>query len=279
VMEKAGKSAVGSVVRLYEGQDWAILADRMPDPKLYLSLRGGSTQVPHSHLDLMSFHCVVNGERLIENLSPDGYLDTTFSTRRNEIFEIGPTSKNTLLINGVGIASASACDRSEQVCIGGHRGIRLLTTSAMGLSRMGNDSAAHCRRTVLMLPGPALLIVDRVILPAAGCVENRLHSRAKVHPARAGALISGAKESLRVAYASTVPALLCAATTAPTEATASPATLLRWCTRTRFETEVCFGTLLTPGRGPSSISIEEEKRRLVIHIACGKERRVIRIEK
>jgi len=95
--QKGGASK--SVAKLYEGLDWGILADRMPEPSIYMSVRGGTTRVPHGQQDLLSFNCVIGGEKLLAGVNSGEYLATTFSARRNEIFEISPASKNTLFIN------------------------------------------------------------------------------------------------------------------------------------------------------------------------------------
>ncbi len=89
--------------RQYPVVDWALLVDRWPRPRLYASVRGGSTAVPHSHLDLLSFHLVAGGKHFIESDTIHEYLDTTFSERRWELFETTPAAKNTLLVNGVGV--------------------------------------------------------------------------------------------------------------------------------------------------------------------------------
>src|SRR6185369_6946774 len=99
----APKARRGGVVRRYPGMDWFVLADRLPQPTRYLSLRGGTTNVPHALLDLLSFHITIGNERLITQCGMGSggqdYLDTTFSSRRFELFETVPMSKNTILIN------------------------------------------------------------------------------------------------------------------------------------------------------------------------------------
>src|SRR6185503_6503117 len=70
--------------KLYPGLHWGVLADRWPEPGLYLSIRGGTTEVPHSHRDLLSFHLVAGGEKMIENIGVEEYLDSTFGARRFE---------------------------------------------------------------------------------------------------------------------------------------------------------------------------------------------------
>ena len=97
-----------SLLTLFAPLDWAVLADQMPAPKLYASMRGGNSEVPHGHRDLSSFHVVSDGERLIESLNSRTYLDTTFGPRRYELFETSYRSKNVVLID------KAVCDRRFQ---------------------------------------------------------------------------------------------------------------------------------------------------------------------
>jgi len=261
---KAGP-ARRNVVKLYKGLDWAVLADAMPRSRLYVAVRGGTTKVPHGHRDLLSFHCVVRDERLITDVKPGEYLDTTFSPRREELFEISPASKNTLLINGVGITPGSSLDRTERIRLPGAEGVRLVATSAFSTMRDG-PVAAFCGRVVLLLDRRAVLIIDRVELPHPGRVESRMHTFATVKTVPSGALIRGERRTLRVAYACDVAAGLFTAVTAPTTPTDSPATALRWCTLERLPTTVTMATLLSPGSGAAKAQLKLTGGRLVVTV-------------
>ncbi len=252
------------VVKLYRGMDWGILADRMPSPRLYLSVRGGTTEVPHGHRDLMSFNCVVGDEPLVANVNEGEYLDTTFSPRRFELFEMTPASKNTLLINGVGIAGESTV-RTQTVRLKGAEGIRIDGTRAFGQMRDGR-TARFCGRLFLMLSGRALLIMDRVELPFTGRVESRLHTYGGVRLTKRGARIKGRKERLRVACASDVPASLHMAVDAPTTP-GRESTMLRWCTDGLY-TAVTMATLLSPGAGPARVTLNTTGPHIVAEVKC-----------
>ncbi len=247
----------GREVRLYRGLDWGILKDADAEPPLTLTVRGGSTDVPHGHRDLLSFHCVVGNETLISNLSPDEYLDTTFSPRREELFEITPASKNTILINGVGIASGSALDSTDIVRIAGAQGLRLEATSAMDVMRDG-PAAIFCGRLFLLLDEHAVLVIDRATLPHPGRIESRVHTFADVTRTDRDAVLSGAEAVLTVAYAATVPALLVSATTAPTTPTAASATVLRWCTEGSDHQDITLVTLLSPGSASAGVEVRRD---------------------
>ena len=240
-------------VKLYRGLDWAKLEDTAETPALHMTLRGGTSRVPHGHRDLLSFHCVVGEERLIENVGVGEYLDTTFSGRREELFEVTPASKNTILVNGVGIALGSELDSTKRVSVDDAPGIRLVATSAMGQMRDG-PATSFCGRVVLLLPERAFLIVDHTVLPHAGRVESRMFSPCGVDAYQATALIKGRSERLRVAYACSVPGLLATATTAPTSPTQPGHTMLRWCGRSQH-TSITMATLLVPGRAAASVSV------------------------
>lgn len=263
------------IAKHYKGQDWGVLADRWPNPKLYLSLRGGSTQVPHSHLDLMSFHCVVGNERLITNLGPNQYLDTTFSPRRPELPEISYASKNTVLINGVGVPSRAELSSMRKVRGGDCVGFHLDASSAMGTMRDGN-AAKFCARLVLMVAQRVIVIVDRVVLPHVGLIETRLHSEATVQPGKAGAVIRGDKHRLRVSYASTGEAVCGTALPAMTQITAAQPTMLRWATSSQV-LETTFVTLLSPGGAPASVEVDESGASIGVMLRHGKWRKQLRL--
>ena len=85
------------------GLEWGILADRWPAPHLYASVRGGTTDAPHTQQDLTSMWVVVDDEPLATQRHRGRYTTTTFSARRDELYEMGAASKNIMLVNGVGL--------------------------------------------------------------------------------------------------------------------------------------------------------------------------------
>ena len=192
-----------SVAKLYRGMDWGVIADRMPGPRVYMSVRGGTTKVHHGHRDLLSYHCVVGDEAMVTNLGILEYLDSTFSPRRGELFEATPASKNVILINGVGIVEGSSVT-SRLVRAPGLAGIRMDATEAMGPSRDG-PAADFCGRLFLMLNGKAFLIVDRVVMAHDGRVESRAHTVARVKSQHAVAVLTGERRRMRVAYTCKCP--------------------------------------------------------------------------
>ncbi len=256
------------VVRLYKGLDWAVLADRLPSPSLYLAVRGGSTKVPHGHRDLLSVHCVVGSDHLLADVKNAEYLDTTFSPRREELYEISPAAKNTILINGVGVASGSQLNATRKVTVAGCEGILLDASNAWG-PMSHSAGVKFCGRLVLMLGTDGFLIVDRVSLAAAGRAESRMHTLFPVKTTKSSAVLRGKHNSLRMTYAATVPSVLLTATSAPTTPTAPQATVLRWCTATRLQSEITLATLLTPTTATAKLALEEAKGRITV-TASGK---------
>ena len=94
--------------------------------------RGGTTKLPHSHLDLMSSLKGVADEAMVSSLGNAEYMDIWQPLP--EIFEMTPAAKNTILINGVGITVDSRWPR-DVVQGKNWKGIRIDATEAMGRPR------------------------------------------------------------------------------------------------------------------------------------------------
>ena len=262
------RTSARHVAKLYPGIDWALLADRMPSPNLYLALRGGSTAVPHGHRDVLSFHCVMGNEAMISSLNTSQYLDTTFSPRRNEIYDISPAAKNTILVNGVGVVAGSAVSTSKLELGGGVRGFRLDATEAMGTMRDG-QATRFCGRAVLMLKDKALLILDCVELAHFGRVESRMHSFARVELGKDRAeLIGKGGGRMQVVYACNVSAGLHQAMALHTTPQPRAATVLRWCSKSLHH-EVIMATLLCPARGAPKLRMAPTSKGLDVRVAGG----------
>ena len=263
--------------RFYPGLDWGVLADRLEDPRLYLAVRGGTTNVPHGHRDLLSFHAVADGEIFFTDMKPAEYLDTTFSPRREEILEIRPDVKNTLLVNGVGITEGSQLDRTEPVDWDGPSGFRLEATTAFGEMRDG-PAVDFAGRLALLLDDRALLVVDSVILPHPGRVEARAHTPAAVglgaaagEPAwTARAALTAGQAGMQVAWASNIECVLLAADPCPTTPKATPMKALRWCTADRLHKQVHLAMLMHRGTEPATVEIEPtEGQSMTVTARCG----------
>ncbi|MHB9129624.1 MAG: hypothetical protein ACYDBB_00860 [Armatimonadota bacterium] len=165
--------------------EWGYIADAWP-PSLYASVRGGSTDAPHTQQDLTSLYVFVGNEPLIENIREDDYIDTTFSNRRNELYEMGAASKNIMLVGGVGLpypaTVATSAIRGDD-----WEGILLDATQVANVG-----SPVHLYgRAVLMLSGHAFLVLDRGRIEHAALAEVRYHTRATARLYAASARITG----------------------------------------------------------------------------------------
>lgn len=249
------------VLRRYAGQDWCLLADRWPDPGLYVSIRGGSADVPHGHRDLMSFNVLVGRERLLHNAEVGEYLDTTFSPRRNELFEVTPPAKNALLINGVGITEKSTV-KTTTIERDALQAVRIDGTEAMGVSRSSESATDHCLRLIGLLEDDVVVVIDRVALPHPGRLEARYLTpgaiaRTAHDDGATTARIDGERERLHAAFACNVPASLHTATAALTSPDSSPPLhMLRWCTR-KLHTQMVMAAALCPS-GAVAVTLEAE---------------------
>lgn len=252
-----------NVARVVPGLDWGLLADRMPEPRLYMSVRGGNAAAHHAHDDLLSYNCCVGKEILVGNPKPGKYMPTTFTPRRGEIPDINPQFKNTILINGVGMYHGSRTDAVDLVNAPACKGIRMDATTAFTKPR-NMSRVDFVGRLFLMLDRKAFLVVDAILSPKGGpsLSESRLHSYGEVELTGNGAVVTGKDEALRISYASSIEAFLATATTAPTTARDRPATMLRWCCDAHIHEHrprtTILATLLTPGIEAAKVEVKQE---------------------
>ncbi len=209
-------------VATMRGLEWSYLADQWPQPRLYASVRGGTTEAPHTHQDLTSLFVIVGEERLIENVGVDDYLDTTFGPRRFELYETSAASKNVFLVNGVGLPHPATISTAPMAGAG-WEGVWLDTTTAMAVGSPVRLSG----RAVLMLEGKALLVLDRAVLQHAALAEQRWHTFARLQSRRTSALVRGKQERLHLAFAANVPARLKRGLGLPTHPPRDPDAILR----------------------------------------------------
>jgi hypothetical protein len=274
------------VVKLYPGLDWALLADSMPHPERYMSVRGGNAGVAHAQADLLSFNCCVGKEILIGNPKPCKYLPTTFTRRRGHIPDISPQFKNTLIINGVGIYHDTTTDSVEAVEGDGFKGVRMVATSAFttpkGSARPRNMSQLDfVGRLFLMLDNASWLIVDSMSSPKGGpaLCEARFHTYANAELSDQGALIRGSQESLRISFAANTEAVLTTTQTTPTTHRDKPATMLRWCkddilTEKAPRTTI-FATLLTPGSAAAAVDVVQNGNTIDVQVTTAGQTRTL----
>lgn len=262
----------GPFVHHYKGLDWVVLADRMPAPRLYASVRGGTTEVPHGHVDLTSFHAVVGDEKMIASIGPANYLDTTFSARRWELFEMVPMSKNVLLVDGVGIVRPSTvATRTLNTSWG--PAVRLDAATALGDKRRGNDGVVSYYRLFLLLPGTGLLVLDTIQRPHASLFEQRFFTPVHAQPLTDGFLLEGVRQTAMLTCACSEPTTLHTADAPLTQPSDKPPTMLRHITKLLHE-EVSMAALLTPGKRPVPLALRRGPRG-IIEVVIGRGDRLV----
>ncbi len=262
----------------YRRQDWVVLADRMPRPRLYAAVRGGTTEVPHSHVDLTSFHAVVNDEVMLVNLSPDIYLDTTFSARRWDLFETIPASKNILLIDGVGMAPPAKV-RTQSFETSWGPAVRLNATEAIGVGRRENDGVMNYLRLFLLLPGRGLLVVDAVERPHPSLFEQRFFTYADTTQDENSFLLAGQRHQARLTPACTQDGMLSTARPAMTVPSQRQPVMLRHTTR-RLHNDLVMAALLSPGTNRATLTAEPTARGgVVIALGRGRSRQRLKLSR
>lgn len=265
-----GKPA--DAVRSYPGLGWVRLADRWPEPRCYLAIRGGRSGVPHGHRDLLSFHAVIDGEQLIENLTPLEYLDTTFGPRREELFEMAPISKNAPLIDGVGIVNDMHVP-PHLVDVDGYPAVLLDATEAMGVARSDEPLADNCQRLFVLFGDRAALVLDRMDLAHDGRVETRLHTRGSVTVDGARATVTGSQACLTIVHAAVDLdggrdfRLVCAPTVPTTPG--DDATMLRWHGPTELGVRYVTATLLARGAVDAEVRLVPTDEAVRVELRVG----------
>jgi hypothetical protein len=251
--ETEGKLGVWENRVLVRGLDWGYVADQMPETNLYVSVRGGTTDAPHVHRDLMSFFVVAGGEMLIENVGVDDYMDTTFSARRFDLYEPSAHSKNTIFLNGVSIADKVSV-KTSVIEGSGYEGFRIDATDAMGTMRDG-PAATFCGRAIVMVKKKGVLVVDRVVVPHAALVESRLHTFCDVTFGSSDVQIRGKKQRMQIAVAATEPILTKKGLGIPSHPGREPDTMIRFVSHKKL-LSVTMAYFLTHN-GKSDVSLSE----------------------
>jgi len=234
-----------NVVELYPVTNYAVMADKLPSPDFYMAIRGGNTRGYHEHNDLSSFHFVSGGERFITSLSTDEYLDSTFSERRNELFEMSPAAKNVLLINGIGMNMYSEVQEEKISCCG-FDGLRMDCTEAMGKKDDLYLAVDKYIRTYLLLSGDAFLIIDDAVMPHASRFDARLHTYMLTAMDDKGFVLTSEinpDNKLRIAYSASHQSVFLSNEDAPTKPKKASRALR--CVSEKLHNDYALATLLT----------------------------------
>ncbi len=252
--------------KLLGGIKWGYLSDALPNPQTCMTIRGGSLQVPHRHVDLMAFWLVVGDEAMLVNASDGSYIDTTFSGFRFELYGCGPLSKNTILLDGVGVRP----DSISQTRSFEHNGcfaIQLDTSDCFGGEYYRGASVEHCSRTFVNLGEQRYLIVDRARFATHGQFEARFHT---FLPTDIGAeqqtvAITGKESTVKLRFACTQPVALRQALSTPVVATQPADTILQVQSQELIEA-ITLVTLIDLAEHDERLRVNEQDDLLAIEL-------------
>ena len=85
-------------VKVFNEIGWAAMADRWPDPGMYVSAKTGDLSSNHSQLDMNSIQLQVDGEMLLVDLGNPPYSGKYFSEDRFTFYEAQAHAHNTLVV-------------------------------------------------------------------------------------------------------------------------------------------------------------------------------------
>lgn len=246
------------VARVYDGLDWAALADDEAFPSLRMSVRGGSSKIAgHGMLDLLSFKCRVNGELMITDQKGGGYMATTFSGRGHEIYSRRAASKSTLFVDGLGCRVNAECNETEVVKGDGILGIRV-DGSRIYMPRWRN---MFIGRLVLMVGKEYWLVVDQVLSPREinkHWAESRFHTFADAENGKDWVALKSGDEQMQITFASLEPGVLQKSRGMPPQPRVPQTTIFRWMSK-KARHDNLHVAALNPGTEKLDLELRKEK--------------------
>lgn len=160
------------IARVYEGLGWAALADDSAFPRLRLTARGGSSKITgHGHIDLLSFKCMVDGVRFIDD-QRGGVMAVNYTGRGSDLYSRSAAAKSTLFVDGLGCDHDAECTTTEVVQGNGVMGIRI-----DGSRAYMNRWRGFIGRLILLINSEYWLVIDSAPRHA---IESRFHTYAGV---------------------------------------------------------------------------------------------------
>jgi len=245
------------VARIYDGMDWAILADDEVSPTLRMSVRGGETVVGgHSFVDLLNFRCRVNDQLMITDQADTGYLSTTFGDRGADIYSRSPASKSTLFVDGLSCAEGAQCDKTE-IVKGRHVvGVRIDATSAI----WRHMPVKFIGRLFLFVENRYWLVVDHVLGRNAAKrlgIESRFHTYAKCKVGRDWVSLKSGREWMQMTFAALQPGILQESIGTPPLPAKELTRIFRWMGRARAEDNFHVAAL-NPGKEKLALDLSVE---------------------
>ncbi len=257
-LEEAHRRKKVPVARIYKGMDWAALADDEAFPKLRMSVRGGHTKGGgHEMVDLLSFHCRVNGELMITDQADTDYLTTTFGRRGTDIYTRGPESKSTLFVEGLGCAKDVECDKTELVNGGGITGVRIDATHIY-LQRL---PVKFIGRLFLFVDNAYWLVIDQVVSKDRATllgIESRFHTYASYHRSGRHVALKSGDERMQVTFAGAEPCVMQESRGMPPLPTGEQTSIFRWMGKERSPVNLHVVGLF-PGRKKLGIEVRRKR--------------------
>lgn len=249
-----------NVTHFYPKPGWGMLADRWPEPTVYVAFRAGQLGGAHTQDDLLSWHGLVGKEFMIKNIYGGHVSQNSFGSRRNDLFEVSSQSKNSLLVGGLGPKGrrgerAKANTTLFDLPTGPMA--RLEATRAMDTTRNRPRFAA---RAFVIIGDHGLLVLDRVIAPSGKGqpVEARMYTTKKATFSESDVLLEGDIETARITVASNVEATLSRAIALMSFPRPNTPTMIRFQTN-RSEHSTVMASLLSRGSDPVDLSVDMQQ--------------------
>jgi hypothetical protein len=243
------------VARVYQGLGWAALADDAAFPTLRLSARGGSSKITgHGHLDLLSFKCMVNGERMITDQSGGGPV--AFTNRGWDMYDRSAASKSTLFVDGIGCDTNAVCDATEVV-----KGKDILGIRIDG-SHIYLPSWEHMfiGRVCLMVENSYWLVIDRVHSPNTAdrhWMESRFHTFADCKRGKNWVSLKSGKERMMMTFAALGDAVMQESLGMPT-IPGRQTTIFRWMSAKGYQDNLHVAAL-NPGSKKLGLTVRRDR--------------------
>lgn len=246
------------VARIYQGMDWAALADDEAFPSLRMAVRGGSSAITgHGMIDLLSIRCRVNGELMITDQQDGSYMGTTFTKRGHELYGRSPASKSSLFVDGLGCNTNVSCDTTEIVEAKGLLGIRI-DASSIYLPRWKDKRIG---RLVLMVENAYWLVVDHVLGAHevdTHWVESRFHTMAETRKGKNWVRLKSGNQRMTMTFAALGEGVMQESAGMPAQPTVPRTTIFRWMGTTSAQDNLQVAAL-NPGSGKLRIKLGKEK--------------------
>jgi len=258
-LERQHRKRKAPVARIYEGMDWAALADDEAFPTLRMAIRGGSAAIKgHGMVDLLSFHCMVNGQVMLTDQKDTGYLATTFGRRGTDIYPRSAAAKSTLFVEGLGPATDGVCEKTELVSGNGIAGVRI-DASQVYLPRM---PAKFIGRLFLFVDNEYWLIVDHVQGKAEVnelAAESRFHTYADYKAGKSHVTLTKGDQRLAMTFAALdQPGVIQQSRGMPPLPKGEQTTIFRWMGKERLADNLHV-TALNPGSKKLGLKLSKIK--------------------